>query len=69
MSESPNDLQYKLVAYIDAASDLAEAIRLDLTKNGKVSEGTTLRLVAFAKCAEALDEFTSLINEGVRKLQ
>ncbi len=66
---APTELQYKLVEYIDAATDMAESIRADLALNGKVSEKSTLALVKFAKCAEALDKFTRLINDGVRQLQ
>jgi hypothetical protein len=62
----PNELQFKLVAYMDSATDLAESVRTDLVRNGKISEKTVLSLLAFVKSAENVQKFVDLLYKEVR---
>jgi len=64
-----NDLQYKLIDYMDAATDLAESVIQDLRRNGKVSEETVIKLSQFRAKAEAIQKFVDMINKEVRNLQ
>lgn len=66
VSTPPNELQFKLVAYMDSATDLAESVRSDLVRNGKVSEATVLKLSAFVKSAENVQKFVDLLYKEVR---
>lgn len=64
----PNELQHKLVAYMDAATELAESMRADLRKGDAYSEKTVLRLSQFKAAAEKLNAFALLLNVDMLKL-
>ena len=66
MNAPPNELQFKLVAYMDCATDLAESVRADLIRNGKVSEQTVLKLSEFVKSADNVQKFVDLLYKEVR---
>lgn len=66
MSRSPNELQFKLVTYMDSATELAESVRQDLVRNGKVSEATVNKLSEFVKAAENVQKFVDTLNKEVR---
>lgn len=51
-----------LAKYVNAASDLAEAVKRDITKDGYVSEKTVLALNAFIIAGNEIADFTTEIN-------
>lgn len=61
-----SELQEKLVAYINAATALAEQVRQDLRKGDNYSNETVLRLSEFVEKAEKISKFIDLLETNMR---
>lgn len=61
------ELQQKLVAYMDAATDLAEQMRQDLRKGDQYSNETVLRLSEFMQQANKLQKVLDMLHETTLK--
>lgn len=61
-----NKLQENLVAYVNAATLLAEQVRLDLRKGDNYSNETVLRLSEFVKQAEKIAKFIDILETNMR---
>lgn len=60
--------QRALAIYVNRASDLAEAVRLDIQKKGYISTKTILALNAFIVAANNIKDLTEqldIINESL----
>lgn len=60
------ELQEQIVAYMNAATDLAEQMRADLRNGDAYSNETVLKLSIFKKKAEALQSFLDMLETGMR---
>lgn len=61
------ELQQKLVAYMDAATDLAEQMRQDLRKGDNYTNETVLKLSEFMQQANKLQKFLDMLHETTLK--
>lgn len=57
------ELQMLLVAYMNAATDLAESIRADLHKGDTYSNETVLKLSQFKQMAEKVQGFVDMLEQ------
>lgn len=57
------ELQMLLVAYMNAATDLAESIRADLRKGDTYSNETVLKLSQFKQMAEKVQGFVDMLEQ------
>lgn len=56
------ELQQKLVAYMDAATELAEQMRQDLRKGDSYSNETVLKLSEFMQQVQKLQKFVDMLH-------
>lgn len=61
------ELQQKLVAYMDAATDLAEQMRQDLRKGDNYTNETVLKLSEFMQQAKKLQIFVDMLHQTTLK--
>ena len=67
MENRATDAQFKIVAYMDAATELAESIRLDIRAGDTISNETVLKLSEFMQAAAAAERSLALLNKMIRQ--
>jgi methyl-accepting chemotaxis protein len=64
---STRQTQRALARYVNAATDLAEAVKHDIQHGGKILDATVLKLNEFAIAANAINDLTEEMNNRVRR--
>lgn len=64
---STRQTQRALARYVNAATDLAEAVKHDVQHGGTIRDETVLKLNEFAIAANAINDLTEEMNNRVRK--
>lgn len=59
--------QRAIARYVNAATDLAEQVKIDLQHGGKITSTTVLKLNEFRIAANAVQDFVDEINIKTRK--
>lgn len=64
---SQRDTQRAIATYVNAATDLAEAVKENIQHGGKITDATVLKLNAFRIAANAVSDMTNDLNEESKK--
>lgn len=64
---SSRSTQRALAEYVNSASDFAESVKKDVTKDRVISDATILLLNKFIIAANVIKEMTEQLNKQVRK--
>jgi len=64
---SSRDTQRALATYVNAATDLAEALKDNIQHGNKITDATILKLNEFRIAANAIADLTEQINSKVRR--
>jgi len=64
---SQRETQRALARYVNAATDLAEAVKENIQHGGKITDTTVLKLNEFRIAANAVQDMTEELEKRVRK--
>ena len=59
--------QRAIARYVNAATDLAEQVKIDIQHGGKITNQTVLKLNAFRIAANAVQDFVDEVNVKTNK--
>lgn len=64
---SQRETQRALARYVNAATDLAEAVKENIQHGGKITDATVLKLNEFRIAANAVQDMTDELEKRIRK--